>query len=363
MDAEERSNRWWQGVEPEAPHTSLIVLHGIGANGQTYVDGDGGAQPQFAGLPFLKAAGVELTRVVFPSAALSTAAPVLKALEATGKGDGKTAQPSWVNRAVAFENDQTVTAIDWVSADNAASVAYVHSLIRKEISRGIASSRVFLMCHGQGGCVGAQAALTFPDAPLGGLIMLSAFHGSPELHAAVAAAQKPQERVSDALLDTTTLPDDVCRHIERLTHPAPRTPPFKALVGLHADDEVVPRAAAKAMADAIKKVVGEDHFRLVEEEDNPKEARCHAPFVPSMAQPVADFLKHVDPTADTLGAARGAGSSCKQARDAGYTCRQVQQAGYTCLEATEAGYEMGEIHKAKFTTHNIRCGSCFYCLF
>mmetsp|Transcript_71571 Transcript_71571/g.111996 ORF Transcript_71571/g.111996 Transcript_71571/m.111996 type:complete len:181 (-) Transcript_71571:72-614(-) len=58
-----------------------------------------------------------------------------------------------------------------------ASISYVHKLIRKEMERGISADRIFLGGFSQGGCVAVRAALSFPDASLGGCLALSTFLG------------------------------------------------------------------------------------------------------------------------------------------------------------------------------------------
>jgi len=181
---------------------------------------------------------------------------ILKLIQKLGRGDGKEPQASWISEIVDFSD--LSKGVDWQDADNAAGVAYVQYLIRREIDRGIAPDRVFVIYHSQGGCVGSRAMLTFPDAPLGGLVLLSAFHGSPDLAVVTADAQRS----------------------------------LKVLIAHSAGDKMVPIAAVQAQAEYIRAAVGETNVQgVIEEDDNPAELGFHMPFVPSVAQPLAEFLK------------------------------------------------------------------------
>lgn len=55
-----------------------------------------------------------------------------------------------------------------------ASAAAVHSLIDREMERGVASERILLIGFSQGGAVNYQAALTY-DKPLGGMLAMSSY--------------------------------------------------------------------------------------------------------------------------------------------------------------------------------------------
>merc|ERR1712060_393347 len=50
--------------------------------------------------------------------------------------------------------------------------------VRREVARGVSPSRIIIGGFAQGGGVAARAALSFPEAPLGGAILLSHFFGS-----------------------------------------------------------------------------------------------------------------------------------------------------------------------------------------
>lgn len=97
------------------------------------------------------------------------------------------------------------------------SINYCHHLLRVELERGIASERLFLGGFSQGGCVAVRAALSFPDAALGGCVAASTFLGS--------ASDLP---VADA---NQRLPI-LCCHGEA--------------------DEVVPLAAGQGLADMMR---------------------------------------------------------------------------------------------------------------
>lgn len=68
----------------------------------------------------------------------------------------------------------------WVVDDGVAKpvVTYLHAMVRREVARGVRPEQIFLGGFAQGGAVAARAALSFPDAPLGGLLLLSHFFGS-----------------------------------------------------------------------------------------------------------------------------------------------------------------------------------------
>lgn len=55
------------------------------------------------------------------------------------------------------------------------SVDYVHYLIRQQISRGVPGKKIFVGGFSQGGSIAVQAALSFPDATLGGVVAASTF--------------------------------------------------------------------------------------------------------------------------------------------------------------------------------------------
>jgi len=69
----------------------------------------------------------------------------------------------------------------WIVDDTVAKpiVAYVHAMVRREIARGVQPSRIVLGGFAQGGSCAVRAAMSFPDAALGGALFISAFFGAP----------------------------------------------------------------------------------------------------------------------------------------------------------------------------------------
>lgn len=59
------------------------------------------------------------------------------------------------------------------------SSAYIHAMIRRELARGVPAQHVVLGGFAQGAGLALRAALSFPDAALGGAVALSGFFGDP----------------------------------------------------------------------------------------------------------------------------------------------------------------------------------------
>ena len=242
--------------------TAVLVLHGIGGSGAKMEEGkfrEGVQLDGFNSKKFFEAGGVKGARIVLPTASKTTAPRLLEFLKAGGVGDGVEPQISWVESFKDFEDP--TQGFDWaVPSYDSLAVEYVQSLIRKEISRGIAPNRVFVLCHSQGGSVGSRAVLTFDDAPLGGLIMLSAWHASPDIAALTSEKQK-------------SLPI-LCAHSP--------------------SDGIVAFPGVRDMCECFVEAVGKANFNgggpIIEEDDNPAFVKYHAPFVPSMAKPVGDLI-------------------------------------------------------------------------
>lgn len=76
------------------------------------------------------------------------------------------------------------------SPDVAAWIAYVHGLIRQEVEAGVPANRIIVGGFSQGGIGAFRAALTFPDAALGGLVALGASEPYCDRSIAVAEAQE-----------------------------------------------------------------------------------------------------------------------------------------------------------------------------
>lgn len=65
------------------------------------------------------------------------------------------------------------------------AIAYIHDLIREQIkNKGIKPEKIIVGGHGQGGFLAARAALSFPDAPLGGLWIIAGFLGGVKVDVA-----------------------------------------------------------------------------------------------------------------------------------------------------------------------------------
>jgi len=242
------------------PTNSLIIVHGLGMSGKMLENGELGPGFKAEGYDsksFLKAAGVKATRVILPSARLVSDPDFLKALKAEGLGDG-TPKPSWFKQIKDFSDLEQA----WKLTPEAMwSIGTVQTLIRKEIARGIKPERIFVLAHSQGGAVATRAALSFPDAPLGGLIMLSAFHAWPDL----AEATHDHQKVLKVLNAHSPL------------------------------DKIVPFSAMTSCAGYIIEAVGTENFTgLIEVTDNFQQLGYHCPFCPSMAEKVGEFLAAPD---------------------------------------------------------------------
>jgi phospholipase/carboxylesterase len=130
----------------EPASATVIWLHGLGADGH-----------DFAGIiPELRLAAHLKLRFVFPHAphrpVTMNNGSVMRALYDMAFADG------------GLQQDRTHLA---------ESVRHVHSLIERELLRGIAASRIVLAGFSQGGAVALQAALRFSQR-LAGTIVLSA---------------------------------------------------------------------------------------------------------------------------------------------------------------------------------------------
>ena len=128
------------------PSASVIWLHGLGANGSDF-------------LPIVDELGVSRlppTRFIFPHAAEQ---PVTL--------NGGYVMPSWYDivglNAQAPEDETGIRA----------SMAYVARLIDLEVQRGIAAQRIVLAGFSQGGNIALNAALRYPQALAGALILSS----------------------------------------------------------------------------------------------------------------------------------------------------------------------------------------------
>ena len=131
----------------ESVGAAIIWLHGLGADGNDFA-------PIVPQLPLPTGLGV---RFVFPHA------PSIPVTINNGF-----VMPAWydikrldVDRHV--DTDQLRQSADWV-----------HELIDREIERGVPSERVAVAGFSQGGAVGLEAALTYPNR-LAGIMALSTY--------------------------------------------------------------------------------------------------------------------------------------------------------------------------------------------
>jgi len=139
-------------VEIETPpHTpvnaAIIWLHGLGTDGN-----------DFASLvPQLNLADSYGIRFVFPHA------PSIPVSINNGY-----VMPAWYD-ILSFDVDRELDEEQLMESSKA-----IQALIDREIERGIDSRRIILAGFSQGGAVGYQAALSYPE-PLGGILALSTY--------------------------------------------------------------------------------------------------------------------------------------------------------------------------------------------
>lgn len=129
----------------EAACTSVIWLHGLGANGDDFLP-----------VVDLLQAGLPRTRFVLPHAP-----------EQAVTLNGGAIMPSWYDIVSLHETAPE----DEVGIRE--SMRYVDHLIAREIERGIAPQRIVLAGFSQGGNVALNCALRYPQALAGALILSS----------------------------------------------------------------------------------------------------------------------------------------------------------------------------------------------
>lgn len=141
--------------------SAVIWLHGLGADGRDF-------EPI---VPELKLPESLSTRFVFPNA------PSIPVTINNGL-----VMPAWYDIT-----DMTIDReID--TGQLQASAKAVATLIDREIDRGLAADRIIIAGFSQGGAVGYEVALTYPES-LGGLMAMSTYfatHGTIALHPANA---------------------------------------------------------------------------------------------------------------------------------------------------------------------------------
>ncbi|SDW07374.1 alpha/beta hydrolase [Marinobacter mobilis] len=136
----------------ENPGTTIIWLHGLGANGHDFEP----VVPEFA---FAKARPV---RFLFPHA------PDLPVTI-----NGGMVMPAWYD-ILAMDIDRKVD-VDQLRL----SAHRVAALIQAERERGVASENIILGGFSQGGAVAYELALSYPE-PLGGLFALSTYFATAD---------------------------------------------------------------------------------------------------------------------------------------------------------------------------------------
>lgn len=136
----------------ENPDSSIIWLHGLGADGNDFA-------------PVVPALGLPLEvspRFIFPHA---PQIPVTV--------NGGVVMPAWYD-ILEMEIDRRVDVEQLMVSAEAIS-----ALIEREIDRGISSSRILLAGFSQGGAVAYQVSLSYPK-PLGGLLAMSTYFATAE---------------------------------------------------------------------------------------------------------------------------------------------------------------------------------------
>ena len=146
---------------PGEPESTVIWLHGLGASGHDF-------EPI---VPELRLPTSMAVRFIFPHA---PSIPVTI--------NGGYVMPAWYDIT-----EMTIDRkIDTRQID--ASARAIHALIEREIENGIPAERIVIAGFSQGGAVGYEAALSYPER-LGGLMAMSTYfatHDTIQLHSANA---------------------------------------------------------------------------------------------------------------------------------------------------------------------------------
>jgi phospholipase/carboxylesterase len=143
------------------PDATVIWLHGLGASGHDF-------EPI---VPELGLPRGHRVRFVFPHA------PNIPVTINQGM-----LMPAWYD-ILAMDLERKVD-----SAQLMASAQAVHALIDAEVASGVAASRIVIAGFSQGGAVGYEAALTFPER-LAGLLTLSTYFATAQTLIAAAASE------------------------------------------------------------------------------------------------------------------------------------------------------------------------------
>lgn len=135
-------------IEPEGEASAAVIwLHGLGANGHDF-------EPV---VPELRLPGELAVRFVFPHA------PAMPVTVNNGY-----VMPAWydITEMSIGHNVDTEGLLH--------SAGAIRALIDREVEGGIESRRIIIAGFSQGGAVGYQVALTYPE-PLAGLLVLSGY--------------------------------------------------------------------------------------------------------------------------------------------------------------------------------------------
>ncbi len=246
---------------------ALIFLHGITVPNQVYVEGDGDQQfgrtfekSEYWSLKHLLANAPGF-RVVLPQSPTSNSKAILGVPPFSALG--ATSIISWVH-----QNGYPPEACYDFSKGRAPGVVnYVHGLIDKEVARGVKPERIFVAGHSQGACCGAFAALTYANAPLGGLIMLSTAN-----HCINPTDGSCQQEASEIMHDTQ------------------KNGPFKILCCHSPQDRAWKYENTVKSYESLKRAVGDNKYTFVEVPDAPADMGWHTALTPTSSEAVAEFL-------------------------------------------------------------------------
>jgi len=144
-------------IEPRGTaNASVIWLHGLGANGNDFAPV----------APMIKLPDDVQVRYIFPHAP-----------EIAVTINGGYRMPAWYD-ILEMSAERKIDLPGLLASSDS-----IQDLIRREIARGIDSSRIIIAGFSQGGAVAYQAALTF-EKPLGGLLVMSSYFAT---HASIRA--------------------------------------------------------------------------------------------------------------------------------------------------------------------------------
>lgn len=209
--------------------TSFIVLHGHCQSGLVAMKGNGAdpafqciADERFAGFePWFT--GKEGVRLVCPTSPATREASQVAALQGLGGAlnpkilevcDGKPTH-SWIDDGawdLLYKDLEEGNVDKWYNTpDSRACITFIHDLIRKEINRGTKPERIFVCGHSLGGMMVSRAVPTFPDAALGGAILLNSAWLNQAAAADAAPAQKSLKVLAIAGKDDGVLSFDMAK--------------------------------------------------------------------------------------------------------------------------------------------------------